>query len=175
MIKLSDIRKHAERRPGHVAVVDGEVRLTWANLADKVARVATAIEERLPGIRRARAVFVAENRWELVVAMAAVSSLGIPCVGLDYTAGPEATAGALEQLQPTVIISTSDQRAVLTEVGWPEGRDVLDIRLDSDPPKNAPASPSPTCCCRSRANRGRWSSRSRRSPSPPAPAASPSW
>ncbi|ARP71424.1 hypothetical protein LK07_18530 [Streptomyces pluripotens] len=137
MIKLSDIRKHAERRPGHVAVVDGEVRLTWASLADKVARVATAIEERLPSIRPARAVFVAENRWELVVTMAAVSSLGIPCVGLDYTAGAEATAGALEQLQPTVVISTAAHRTVLTDVGWPKRRDILDIQLDSDPADGA--------------------------------------
>ncbi|MET7484780.1 class I adenylate-forming enzyme family protein [Streptomyces sp. NPDC005538] len=138
MIKLSDIRKHAGRRPGHIAVVDGEVRLTWANLADKVARAATAIEQRLPDIRPARAVFVAENGWELVVAMAAVSSLGIPCVGLDYTAGPQATAGALDQLRPTVVISTAAQRSLLTEVGWPGERDVLDIRLDSEPPKGAP-------------------------------------
>ncbi|MZD04733.1 AMP-binding protein [Streptomyces sp. SID5785] len=134
MIKLTDLRKHAEHRSGHVALVDGEVRLTWASLADKVVRVATAIEERLPDIRPARAVFVAENRWELVVAMAAVSSLGIPCVGLDYTSGPEAIAGALEQLRPTVVISSGQQRAALTEAGWPEGRELLDIRLDGTDP-----------------------------------------
>jgi acyl-coenzyme A synthetase/AMP-(fatty) acid ligase len=137
MIKLTDIRGHVARRPGHVAIVDGEVRLTWANLADKVARVATAIEQRLPAARPARAVFVAENRWELVVAMAALSSLGIPCVGLDHSAGPRATAGALEQLRPTVVISTSTHRPLLTDVGWPGDRDVLDIHLDSEPPKDS--------------------------------------
>ncbi|WP_330288885.1 class I adenylate-forming enzyme family protein [Streptomyces sp. NBC_00576] len=138
MIKLTDIRAHAARRPGHLAIVDGDVRLTWANLADKVARVASAIELRLPERRPARAVFVAENRWELVVAMAALSSLGIPCVGLDHTAGPRATSGALEQLRPTVVISTTTHRQILTEAGWPADRDVLDIRLDSDPPKGSP-------------------------------------
>ncbi|WP_406490591.1 acyl--CoA ligase [Streptomyces sp. NBC_01604] len=133
MIKLTDIRRHAQRRPGHIALIDGEVRLTWASIADKVARVASALEQQLPETRPARAVFVAENRWELVVSMAALSSLGVPCVGLDYTAGPGATAGALDQLQPTIVLSTAAHRRLLTQVGWPADRDVLDIHLDSDP------------------------------------------
>ncbi|WP_306327708.1 class I adenylate-forming enzyme family protein [Streptomyces venezuelae] len=133
MIKIADIRKHAARWPQRVAVVDGETRMTWASFSDKVSRVSCAIQDLLPETRPARAVFLAENSWELVVSMAAVSSLGIPCVGLDYTAGPVATRAALDQLEPTVVITSRAHRALLEECGWPNGRDILDIFLDSEP------------------------------------------
>jgi acyl-coenzyme A synthetase/AMP-(fatty) acid ligase len=133
MIRLTDIRANAARRPDHPALIDGETTLTWKALADLVARTATGVAEGLPAARPARAVFAAENRWELVVVMAACSSLGIPCVGLDYTAAPQATAGALEQLQPTVLISTDAHRGLLERSGWQPGHPVLDITLDGTP------------------------------------------
>jgi acyl-coenzyme A synthetase/AMP-(fatty) acid ligase len=130
MIRLTDIRKHAGRRPGHTAIVDGGTRLSWAELAERVGRVATGIAERLPETRPARAVFLAENRWELVVTMAACASLGVPCIGLDYTAGPVATGGALEQLQPTIVISTSAHRPLLRDSLWTGSDKALDVQLD---------------------------------------------
>ncbi|MFI6943915.1 class I adenylate-forming enzyme family protein [Streptomyces sp. NPDC050418] len=130
MIKLTDIRKHAAERPDHVAIVAGTTRLTWADLEDKVARAARGLAAELPDTRPARAVFLADNSWELIVAMAACATLGVPCIGLDYTAGPGATAGALAQLQPSVILSTGHHRGLLEEADWPGARTVLHIDLD---------------------------------------------
>jgi acyl-coenzyme A synthetase/AMP-(fatty) acid ligase len=148
MIKLDDIRRHAARRPDHVAVVDRDFRLTWTELAEQVARVATGLAHHLPAERPARAAFMSCNSWELVVVMAACATLGVPCIGLDYTTSPEATAGALEQLQPTVLISTPLRRPLLEQAGWPGTRDVLSIHLagpqDGDR-DTGPTSPGALC------------------------------
>ncbi|MEV8097640.1 class I adenylate-forming enzyme family protein [Kitasatospora sp. NPDC085879] len=148
MIKLDDIRKHAARRPDHVAVVDRDFRLTWAELAEQVARVASGLAHHLPAERPARAAFMSCNSWELVVVMAACATLGVPCIGLDYTTTPEATAGALEQLQPTVLISTPLRRPLLEQSGWPGARDVLGIHLagpENDDYDTGPAAPGAVC------------------------------
>ncbi|MFB4424027.1 class I adenylate-forming enzyme family protein [Streptomyces sp. QL37] len=132
MLKLADIRRNAARRPDGTAIVDGPDRLTWQQFEDRTARVTAGLHAVLPPGRPARAAFVAENSWQLVVVMAACASLGIPCVGLDHTASPEATARALEQLRPTVLISTSRCRPLLESAGVPDlgGDDVLTVHLD---------------------------------------------
>ncbi|GAA2139175.1 malonyl-CoA synthase [Kitasatospora kazusensis] len=139
MIKLDDIRRHAARRPDHTAIVDRDVRLTWAQLAEQVSRVASGLAQHLPEVRPARAAFMSCNSWELVVVTAACATLGVPCIGLDYTNTPEATAGTLDQLQPTVLISTPLRRPLLAAAEWTPGHEVLHIHLagpqdgDADP------------------------------------------
>lgn len=133
MLKLVDIRRHAADRPAHTAVVDGPTRLTWRQFEDQVSRVTAGLHALLPAGRPARAAFAAGNSWQLVVVMAACSTLGVPCVGLDFTATPEATARALEQLRPTVLFSTAPHRALLaaaTRAGAGPGGDALAVHLD---------------------------------------------
>ncbi|MFD0023529.1 class I adenylate-forming enzyme family protein [Streptomyces sp. NPDC058382] len=138
MLRLVDIRRHAADRPEHVAVVDGPTRLTWQQFEDQVSRVTAALHALLPPGRPARAAFAARNSWQLVVVMAACSTLGIPCVGLDFTATPEATARALEQLRPTVLFSTAPHRALLASAAGPQDGDVLSVHLDG--PAGSPTS-----------------------------------
>ncbi|MFD4899719.1 class I adenylate-forming enzyme family protein [Streptomyces sp. NPDC058411] len=131
MLRLADIRRNAARRPDGTAIVDGPTRLTWREFEDRTARVAAGLHALLPPERPARAAFVAGNSWQLVVLMAACASLGVPCVGLDHTATPEATAHALAQLRPTVLISTAACRPLLERAGVPDGGDgVLAVHLD---------------------------------------------
>lgn len=131
MLRLADIRRNAARRPDGTAIVDGPTRLTWREFEDRTGRVAAGLHALLPPERPARAAFVAGNSWQLVVLMAACASLGVPCVGLDHTASPEATAHALAQLRPTVLISTAACRPLLERAGVPDGGDgVLAVHLD---------------------------------------------
>ncbi|GAA4913875.1 class I adenylate-forming enzyme family protein [Streptomyces coeruleoprunus] len=139
MIRLTDIRKHAAERPDHLAVADGDTRLTWADLAEQVARTATGLSERLPDPRPARAVFLAGNSWELMVLMAACTTLGVPCIGLDHTASPEATLGALDQLKPTVVITDRAHRGLLERAAWPGTPDALHVDVDRDGAAERPA------------------------------------
>ncbi|MCM2413798.1 class I adenylate-forming enzyme family protein [Streptomyces sp. RKAG290] len=146
MLKLVDIRRNAAARPAHVAVVDGETRLTWQQFEDQVSRVVAGLHAVLPPERPARAAFAAGNSWQLVVVMAACATLGIPCAGLDFTATPEATARALEQLRPTVLFSTAAYRPLLEAAGTRAGEALavhLDGRVGSTPTYAALAATEP--------------------------------
>ncbi len=133
MIKLDDIRRHAANRPEQIAVVDGASRLTWGQFADHVDRMAAGLSAQLPSTRPARAVYLADNRWELAVAMAACATLGVSCTGLDAEAGTEELTGILTQLQPTVVFVSTDNRPVLDRCVWPTGPEALHVLLDGAP------------------------------------------
>ncbi|MFG3496020.1 class I adenylate-forming enzyme family protein [Streptomyces sp. NPDC047928] len=130
MIKLDDIRRHAAVRPEHVAVVDGDTRLTWSQYADAVERAASALAPHLPSDRPARAVFLADNGWELAVATAACATLGVPCTGLDPDHGPDALTQALTRLRPAVVFVGTALRPVLDRCVWPDGPRAVHIVLD---------------------------------------------
>ncbi|MFJ6216779.1 class I adenylate-forming enzyme family protein [Streptomyces sp. NPDC092296] len=129
MIKLQDALRHAADRPDHIALIDGGRRITWSELTDEIAKVAGGLSKIIPAGRPARAAFLACNGWELVVAMAACETIGLPITGLDFEAGPEATAAALEQLRPTVVFSTKLHRPLLIAAGWADREGVLQVHL----------------------------------------------
>ncbi|MFD0529179.1 hypothetical protein ACFQ1I_23230 [Kitasatospora arboriphila] len=83
----------------------------------------------LPGGRPARAAFLCCNGWELVVTMAAFETLGVSVTGLDFEATPEATADALAQLRPTVVVSSKLHRPLLIAAGWADREGVLQVHL----------------------------------------------
>ncbi|GAA2133866.1 hypothetical protein GCM10009760_10450 [Kitasatospora kazusensis] len=130
MIKLDDIRRHAANRPEQIAVVDGASRLTWGQFADHVDRMAAGLSAQLPPTRPARAVHLADNRWELAVAMAACATLGVSCTGLDVEAGAEELTGLLARIQPTVVFVSTEHRQVLDGCVWPTGPEALHVLLD---------------------------------------------
>jgi acyl-CoA synthetase (AMP-forming)/AMP-acid ligase II len=129
MIKLQDALRHAAERPDHVALVDGGRRITWSELADEIAKVAGGLATVLPPGRPARAAFLCCNGWELVVTTAAFETLGVPVTGLDFEATPDATETALEQLQPTVVVSSKLHRPLLIASGWADREGVLQVHL----------------------------------------------
>lgn len=138
MIKLDDIRRYAAGRPEATAVVDGEARLTWEQFAQAADQVAAGLVDRLPAEGPARAVFLAGNRWELAVVMAACATLGVSCTGLDPAAGPEALTHTLTRLEPSLVFVTGEYRAVLDQCVWHAGPQALHVLLDA-----ADARPTP--------------------------------
>src|SRR5579884_1959886 len=107
MITLEAVREHAAAAPHRVAVSDGETALTWAELADRVEAVRAWLTRALDADEPNRAMVVAGNSVRVVVATAALTSLGIPWVGVD----PERDGGTIgEQLaavEPTFIVVDS--------------------------------------------------------------------
>ncbi|GAA4800662.1 class I adenylate-forming enzyme family protein [Streptomyces ziwulingensis] len=135
MIKIEHIRRHATARPEATAVVDGDVRLSWVELADAVERCAAGLTARLPEGRPARpvrAVFLAGPRWELAVAMAACATLGIPCTGIDPAQGAGRLARTLALLDPRVVFASGEHASALDGTEWSGAREVLRIALDHE-------------------------------------------
>ncbi|MFC8448408.1 class I adenylate-forming enzyme family protein [Kitasatospora sp. NPDC057223] len=129
MIKLQDALRHAAERPDHIALVDGGRRITWSELADEIAKVAGGLAGTLPAGRPARAAFLCCNGWELVIVTAAFETLGVPVTGLDFEESAEATADALDQLAPTVVVSSRLHRPLLIDTGWHDREGVLQVHL----------------------------------------------
>ncbi|MGC9542875.1 class I adenylate-forming enzyme family protein [Streptomyces sp. UG1] len=131
MIKLDDIRRHAAVRPDAIAVVDGATRLSWTQFADAVDRFAAGLVGRLPEVRPARAVFLADPSWELTVALAACATLGIPCTGLDPALEADRLEAVLGVLDPCAVFVTAQHGPLLEGCAWPGRPGALRIVLDA--------------------------------------------
>ncbi|MFI2379164.1 class I adenylate-forming enzyme family protein [Streptomyces sp. NPDC018964] len=138
MIKLDDIRRYAAGRPEATAIADGEERLTWEQFAQAVDQVAAGLTDRLPQEGTARSVFLADNRWQLAVVMAACATLGVSCTGLDPAAGPEELTHTLTRLEPSLVFVTGEYREVLDRCVWPAGPQALHVLLDASDTQAAP-------------------------------------
>ena len=77
-----------ERRPQHLAIVDGEVRLTYAQWLERIVRVAGAL--RALGLQRGdHLVVVLQNRWEMATLHWACQFLGVIVTPLNWRAKPD--------------------------------------------------------------------------------------
>lgn len=83
MLKLEKLRdiNAIPGKSSSIAVVDGSVRLTWADLEVRGAALAAYLAPK----RHRRAVFLSANRAEIIPLMSAFSTLGVPFAGIDYT------------------------------------------------------------------------------------------
>lgn len=81
------LQRSAQRFPDKVALIDGEVRLTYAELLDAVRRVAAGMQRHglQPGDRVA---YHGNNRWELVVTMFAAFHGGFVLCPLNVMLKP---------------------------------------------------------------------------------------
>jgi long-chain acyl-CoA synthetase len=101
---LREMLERTERFGDRLYLVDGDVRLTFRDHLEQVARVAHALREH-HGIRPGdRVALFAANRWEWIVAFWATSWLGaIPCLMNGWwTAEEFADAAAL--VEPALVI-----------------------------------------------------------------------
>ncbi len=74
-----------ERRPGRLAIVDGEVRLTYRAWHERIARVATGLAR--AGLGRGDHLVVAmQNRWEMATLHWACQFLGVVVTPLNWRA-----------------------------------------------------------------------------------------
>ncbi|MEC3980368.1 non-ribosomal peptide synthetase [Amycolatopsis sp. H20-H5] len=102
----------AAKTPSAVAVSDGDTSLTFAELADRVNRLAAVLAER--GLGAGQVVAVALPRsTELVAALLAVSRTGAAYLPLDTTYPAERLAYLLEDARPGVVLTDTATQANL--------------------------------------------------------------
>ena len=121
-------------RPPALAVVDGDVRLDAGTFEGLVSSVAGGLA-RL-GVRRGSVVtWQLPNWWEAVVLFRACWRCGAVAAPLHHQVGPAEVARALEELAPTVALSTPGQPlAGLVDAIGVRGRDSRFDALLSAPP-----------------------------------------
>ncbi len=117
----------AAERPADVALISGERRVTWAELARAVARVAGALLTK-PRARGDRVAILAANSVEYVEAFFAVLHAGLCAVPLPTLASAETLALMLDDCGARVLFASSGYRDVAEQVV--RGRDVEGIGLD---------------------------------------------
>ena len=105
---------HARNRPHHVALICGETRLTFAELEDRVNRLANALAAL--GLRKGdKLALVLPNCVELLYAYRAAALLGIVTVPLSPLLRGTGLISLLRDSESTAVIATSAMIEALDE------------------------------------------------------------
>ena len=105
-------RLHTRR--DKVAVVEGERRLTWADVSERTARLANALADR--GVRRGdKVAAVLQNRAEYVEVIYALAGLGATIVPVSYRFVAREIAYALEHADVVAAIVDADLVATFAD------------------------------------------------------------
>lgn len=107
MIPLEQIAPYASASPRRTAVADGIRSLSWQQFQAEVTSARNWFATALDPTARNRAVAFAGNTVDLVVATAALSSLGVPWVGIDPTRDEVTVRAQIEAVRPTVVMLDS--------------------------------------------------------------------
>jgi acyl-CoA synthetase (AMP-forming)/AMP-acid ligase II len=116
--------------PDLEAVVDGERRVTWAELHDRTARLADALRTKLNAGRGDRVAFLGVNCLETVELMHAAARAGLLAVPLNERLSPAELRAIVESVEPVALLCTASHAdlaaqlvsgtpAVLVGVGCP--------------------------------------------------------
>lgn len=125
------VSRWAATRPGDVAVVDGNGRHSYRDLADHARRIASFL--RAAGVGRASVVSVQlPNRYEAVVAAVAIQSLGAVVNPLLPNYRAKELAHVFAHAAPAVVVTPAtyrgfDHRDLIAEVSRSTGVDPLHV------------------------------------------------
>ena len=109
------LRRSAARHPGRTAIVDGDVRVTYAELDEAVNRAANALAER--GLAKGdRLALLGHNSLGFVITYFACARLGLICVPINYMLGAEEIAYILDHAGATAMVA-EDMLLPLAEAG----------------------------------------------------------
>jgi acyl-CoA synthetase (AMP-forming)/AMP-acid ligase II len=96
-------REHARSRPARLAVVDGPVRLTYAELDDRVGRVAAALAVRNVGAGE-RVVWLGQNSFRVLELLLAAARLGAIFCAANWRSSADELRFVLDDLTPTAVV-----------------------------------------------------------------------
>ena len=109
------LRRSAVRHPGRTAIVDGDVRVTYAELDEAVNRAANALAER--GLAKGdRLALLGHNSLGFVITYFASARLGLICVPINYMLGAQEIAYILDHAGATAMVA-EDMLLPLAEAG----------------------------------------------------------
>jgi long-chain acyl-CoA synthetase len=97
------LREHARSRPDALAAVDGEVRLTYRQLDERVNRLASALADTGfgPGDR---ILWLAQNSVRLLECLLAAAKLGGVACPVNWRLSPDELAFVLDDVDPFLVV-----------------------------------------------------------------------
>jgi long-chain acyl-CoA synthetase len=103
-LTLGDVlREHRRSYPQRVAVVDGDVRLTWPQLDDRVNQLANALLAR--GVSSGdRLLWLGQNSYRLLELLLAAAKIGAVCCPANWRQSAEELAWVITDCSPTVTV-----------------------------------------------------------------------
>ena len=128
-IAAANARKH----PHSEAVVDGERRLTWRALHDRVLRLANALSDGLGLAPGDRASMLAENCLEYYEYFHATAAAGIIAAPLNQRLAPGELGAIVEQVEPRVIFCDGAHAELAAELAAAASCPVVRIGGDDRP------------------------------------------
>ena len=95
--------EHSRRWPGRVAMVDGDTRVGFPEMAERVRRLAAGFEAAgvAPG---ERVLWLGQNSFRLLETLLACARLGAMCCPANWRASTSETAFVIDDLTPRVIV-----------------------------------------------------------------------
>lgn len=96
MIPLNLVKDFASCRADREAIVDRNKTLTWIEYYNQSEQIFKAIHNTFNVSKIKSICYISPNRYELFIVAAAVATLKIPFVGIDYTQTPENIRHMLE-------------------------------------------------------------------------------
>jgi long-chain acyl-CoA synthetase len=103
-LTLGDVlREHRRSRPQAAAAVDGDVRLTYAELDARVNRLANALRDAGVGSGD-RILWLGQNSFRLVECLLAAAKLGAYFCAANWRQSAEEMAFVLDDLTPAVVV-----------------------------------------------------------------------
>ena len=103
-LTLADVlREHRRSYPRRTAVVDGDVRLTWPELDDRVNRLSNALLA--AGVTSGdRLLWLGQNSWRLLELLLAAAKTGAVCCPANWRSSADEVQFLLEDALPAVVV-----------------------------------------------------------------------
>ncbi len=98
------LREHRRSYPGRTAVVDGDVRLTWPELDDRVNRLANALDRVLGCGAGDRILWLGQNSFRVLECLGAAAKLGAMLCPANWRSSAEELAFVIEDLDPALVV-----------------------------------------------------------------------
>ena len=102
--------------PDLEAVVDGPRRVTWAELHDRTARLASALRTKVGAQRGARIAFLGTNCLETIELFHATARAGLLCVPLNERLAPAELRAIVESVEPVALLYTEAYADLASEL-----------------------------------------------------------
>lgn len=116
-LTLADVLAgHARARPDRIALVDGDVHLTWPELSARVAKLAGALSADGVGPGE-RVLWLGQNSFRLQETLLACSSLGAGFCPANWRQTPDELAFVIDDLAPRVVVGQDEEVGETVEAG----------------------------------------------------------
>jgi long-chain acyl-CoA synthetase len=131
-LTLGDIlREHRRSYPQRTAVVDGDVRLTWPALDDRVNQLANALLGR--GIQSGdRLLWLGQNSFRLLELLLAAAKIGAVCCPANWRQTADELAWVIEDCEPAVTVWQDAEIGDTVRDAFARVGDKAGIRLQHD-------------------------------------------